>query len=149
MSAQAGVRLDDYDGLRTEYRATQAAVDDALERARRLRRLADEADQEAERGKRAMSEIGSLLGFAPQLSMDALDERLRGRRLQEIAIQVLVERHGTREPIHYRRWYDLLREAGHLIGGKDPVASFLATVSRAPDVERVGGRSGLYLVRRD
>jgi hypothetical protein len=48
--------------------------------------------------------------------------------------------------VHYREWYSLLRTAGYTVGGKDPVATFLASVSRAPHVESVGRRTGLYLL---
>jgi hypothetical protein len=46
--------------------------------------------------------------------------------------------------VHYREWYDLLVRDGHRIAGKDPVATFLAELSRAPEVEKVGRRTGLY-----
>lgn len=80
------------------------------------------------------------------MSMDGLDERLRGQRLQEIAVQVLAKSNLAGEPVHYREWYALLRTAGYTVAGKDPVATFLASVSRAPHIEPVGRRSGLYVL---
>lgn len=59
---------------------------------------------------------------------------------------MLSERHPKGEPIHYKQWYALLREAGYAVGGKDPMATFLASVSRSPAVQAAGRRSGLYLV---
>jgi hypothetical protein len=50
-------------------------------------------------------------------------------------------------PIHYREWYDLLRAAGNHVMGKDPVATFLNQINRAPEVQALGGRSGLYVLR--
>jgi hypothetical protein len=37
--------------------------------------------------------------------------------------------------------------AGHDVGGKDPLATFLAQVNRADGVESLGRRSGLYQLR--
>ncbi|MBV8217439.1 MAG: hypothetical protein JO325_03170 [Solirubrobacterales bacterium] len=80
------------------------------------------------------------------MCMDSLDARLRGRRLQEIAVQVLAEQHPGEEPVHYREWYELLRKAGYTVAGKDPVATFLASISRAAHVRPVGHRTGLYVL---
>lgn len=66
------------------------------------------------------------------------------QRLREVAIQVLKRRKGRRATVHYKEWYYLLVEEGHKVAGKDPIASFLTQVSRAPEVEKVGRRSGLY-----
>jgi hypothetical protein len=46
--------------------------------------------------------------------------------------------------IHYRAWFDLVREDGHQVGGKDPLATFLAQINRAPGVVSAGNRSGRY-----
>ena len=46
------------------------------------------------------------------------------------------------EAIHYKQWYGLLTAAEHRVAGKDPVATFLAQVHRAPEVERIGSRTG-------
>jgi hypothetical protein len=51
------------------------------------------------------------------------------------------------QAVHYRDWYGLLRAAGYRVRGKDPLASFLAQISRATDVEPVGSRSGKYRLR--
>lgn len=93
-----------------------------------------------------MRELAELLGIDPQLRLEELDARLRGQRLQEVAIRVLGERHPTGEPIHYKRWYAMLREAGYSVGGKDPLATFLASLSRSRSVRSVGRRSGLYVI---
>jgi hypothetical protein len=49
--------------------------------------------------------------------------------------------------VHYREWFALLLETGLRVAGKDPLGSFLTQVSRAPAVERVRPRSGLYRLR--
>ena len=38
------------------------------------------------------------------------------------------------------------RISGYTVGGKDPLATFLASMSRSERVEAVGRRSGLYLI---
>jgi hypothetical protein len=50
------------------------------------------------------------------------------------------------QPIHYRDWYQLLRDRGERIGGKDPLATFLTSLSRSDQVEAVGARTGLYRI---
>jgi hypothetical protein len=132
--------------LLTEYRALARSIAEQRERAERLRGLADQATAHADEQERALRELGELLGLDPQLRIEQLDARLRGQRLQEIAVRVLCERHPEDEPIHYKRWYALLREAGYAVGGKDPLATFLASISRSPLVRSVGRRSGLYVI---
>jgi hypothetical protein len=127
-----------------------ANVADQRDRAERLQDLADDARAQAEAQESALRELGGLVGIDPQLSMDQqLDARLRGQRLQEIAVRVLTERHPDGEPIHYKQWYALLREAGYSIGGKDPQATFLSSISRSPHVRSMGRRSGLYVITGD
>jgi hypothetical protein len=135
------------EALLAEYRAMAADVAEQRDRAERLQALADDARAQAEAQESALRELGGLVGIDPQLSMDQqLDARLRGQRLQEIAIRVLAERHPGGEPIHYKQWYALLREAGYSIGGKDPQATFLSSISRSSQVRSMGRRSGLYVI---
>ena len=70
--------------------------------------------------------------------------RLRGRRLEEVALAVLAEERGAGIEVHYREWFDLLRERGHLVAGKAPINTFLAQINRSRSVEPVGNRSGRY-----
>jgi hypothetical protein len=81
------------------------------------------------------------------MRIEQLDHRLRGRRLLEVAVELLANHAGSGVPIHYRAWFVLVQDAGHQIGGKDPLGTFLAQVNRAPEVEPVGHRSGLYQLR--
>jgi hypothetical protein len=115
--------------------------------ASRVRELADGLDSEVETNARLLRQMDELLGYAPQLSLDGLHGDLRGRRLQEIAVQVLRDKRGIGAEVHYREWYQLLVEAGARVAGKDPLASFLTQVSRAPGVESVRPRSGIYRLR--
>jgi len=125
----------------------QARVEQSRERAERLRALAEQAEQQAAAEEKLLRDLAGVLGLSPQTSIDDLDARLRGKRLREVAVRVLTDRHGAGEPIHYRQWYELVRGEGFAVAGKDPLATFLAQIGRAPEVDAVGRRSGLYLVR--
>ena len=47
----------------------------------------------------------------------------------------------------HREWYELVRRAGFVVSGKDPVANFLVQIARSPRVKKAGApRSGLYLL---
>jgi hypothetical protein len=91
--------------------------------------------------------MDEMLGLAPQLSLDALHGELRGQRLRETAVELLRQKKGVGSVVHYREWYSLLLEAGVRVAGKDPLATFLTQVARAPGVESVRPRSGLYRLR--
>jgi len=132
--------------LLAEYRSMAVNVSEQRERAERLQDLADDARAQAEAQEAALRDLGELVGIDPQMRLEHLDARLGGQRLQEIAIQVLVDRDPPGTPIHYKDWYRLLREAGYVVGGKDPQATFLASVARSPRVRSIGRRSGLYVI---
>lgn len=123
--------------LRAEATAARAEADALILQAQQ--RLADAVRLE----QRAL-DLDEVIGVAPQLSLVYEDEALRGQRLREEAVRILVERHGLGVPIHYRRWYELLREAGLRVFGKDPQATFLTEISRLAVVERVIGQTGTY-----
>ena len=132
----------------------------AREEAERLRvralELRARGDRWVERGEEALSEaarletrvreLDEMLGRAPQMRLDLQTEALRGQRLREAALAVLVEQVGTKRPIHYREWYRLLTDRGLIAAGKDPVATFLTQITRSPLIERVAGKGGVYQV---
>jgi hypothetical protein len=134
------------DAMRGEYRALAASIAQQRERAERLQELADHARSQADHDEQVLVGLAQVLGLDPQMCLEQLDERLRGQRLQEVAVQVLAEQRRPGEPVHYKQWYGLLRAAGYAVGGKDPLATFLATVSRSSHVRAIGQRSGLYLL---
>ncbi len=68
---------------------------------------------------------------------------LRGPDIRRAAVEVLLAHPERPEAMHYRRWFELLREAGHEVAGKDPLAVFLTQVSRSPLV-RKGTQAGVY-----
>lgn len=118
------------------------------DQADRLRALVDEIDRDVAETARLLRQIDEMLGRAPQLSL-SFDGELRGRELQRVAIELLrcEQADAVGEPVHYRDWYQLVVGAGARIAGRDPMASFLTHVSRAPGVESVKPRSGLYRLR--
>lgn len=138
--------------LSSELRAAaEAEREVALERveglraqAERLRAVADAADDDLTAATRLLSQLDEILGIAPQLSISEVDDALRGQRLRQVAIQVLKRRRGEGATVHYREWFELLVAEGHRVAGKDPVATFLTQLSRAPEVEPIGRRTGMY-----
>lgn len=68
---------------------------------------------------------------------------LRGARIREVAVEVLRERKEDRGVIHYKRWLELLEDAGYLVAGKRPEAVFLGQLMRSP-VVRATTRPGYY-----
>jgi hypothetical protein len=109
--------------------------------------LLEKVDDEVDGTARLLRGMDEMLGLAPQLSLDALHGELRGRKLQEIAIELLRQQRGVGAVVHYREWYDLLVAAGLRVGGKDPVGSFLTQIARAVAVESVRPRSGLFRLK--
>jgi hypothetical protein len=72
-------------------------------------------------------------------------EVLRGGRIREVAVPLLLASGRGSRPIHYRRWLELLHEQGYAIAGKDPAATFLTQVGRSPVVRRAD-RPGMYAI---
>lgn len=108
-----------------------------LERASKLLREADRLDHR-------VRELDELLGRAPQMRLELRSHKLQGHRLREEAARILLERRGLRVAIHYREWFELLREQGIEVAGKDPLATFLTQLTRSPVVLRVNGQQGIY-----
>jgi hypothetical protein len=139
---------------------SEAFATTAREEAERLRvralELRARGERWVERGEEALSEaarletrvreLDEMLGRAPQMRLDLQTEALRGQRLREAALAVVVEQVGTKKPIHYREWYRLLTDRGLVAAGKDPVATFLTQITRSPLIERVEGKGGVYKV---
>lgn len=114
--------------------------------AERLHDLVAKVDADVDETARLLRRMDEMLGIAPQLSLDAHEE-LRGQKLQEIAVELLRQKRGVGAVVHYRDWYELLLAQGIRVGGRDPIATFLTQIGRAPEVESVRPRSGLYRLR--
>ncbi len=132
------------DQVREEYPLVARRVEELRDQSQRLHALTERVDEELEEAMRMLRSIEEMLGIAPQLSIEAFSGELRGRRLREIAIQILRQRRDPGEIVHYREWYALVTGAGVRVAGKDPLATFLTQLSQAPEVESVRPRSGLY-----
>lgn len=117
------------------------------DQAARLHVLVEQVDAEVAENARLLRQMDEMLGLAPQLSLEALHGELRGQRLREIAVELLRQKKGIGVTVHYREWYELLLEAGLRVAGRDPIATFLTQIARAPGVESVRPRSGLYRLR--
>jgi hypothetical protein len=124
-----------------------ARLDALREQSRRIHELAEAIDRDVHDAANLLGAMDEMLGRAPQLSIESMHEELRGKKLQEIAVELLRRRHGSGTPVHYRDWFALLVDAGVRVGGKDPLATFLTQIARAPAVESVRPRSGLYRLR--
>jgi hypothetical protein len=103
-------------------------------------RLAEQLANE----QRLLREIEELQDRRPQLRLERLDRELKGRRLQEVAVEVLRRRSGGGAVVHYREWFLMLQAEGFEVGGRNPINTFLTNVNRSGSVRRVGERSGLY-----
>jgi hypothetical protein len=71
--------------LAEEFRSLAAQVAEQRQRSARLRALAEHA----ERDERMLAEIEAAVGPSAQTRIEDIDPRLRGRRLEEIAVGLL------------------------------------------------------------
>ena len=122
-------------------------LDQEREQLDALRQIAIGVEEQIIGLEQRLADINEVLGLDPQLRLDDSDVRLRGQRLEHVAISVLQDalQHDN-ETIHYREWFDLIRDRGYLVAGKQPLNTFLAQINRAKNVERVGKRTGIYRI---
>lgn len=111
-----------------------------------MQRIVSELGERLAQDESTLRDIDSVLGKAPQLRLEEGDLLLRGRRLEEVALRVLAEERGSEAEVHYQEWFELLREHGHLVAGKEPLNTFLTQINRSEAVERIGRRTGRYRV---
>ena len=138
-------------------RLVRAVAAERAELERHRTRLATEAGElraALARIERGLAEIDERRGLLDRIVPSAPAEpdprpapaaALRGPAIREAAVRALVERGG--ETLHYREWFELLRNSGHDVAGKDPLAVFLTQLSRSPAV-RKGTRAGVYELDR-
>src|SRR5438105_5134277 len=100
------------DQVRQEHPLVAQRVEELRDQSQRLHALTERVDEELEEAMRMLRSIEEMLGIAPQLSIEAFSGELRGRRLREIAIQILRQRRDPGEVVHYREWYALVTGAG-------------------------------------
>lgn len=135
------------ESLRREYEEMLVRLDRGRERAQRLRDLAEQATDQVVADERLVRSLAEILGVSPQATIHDLGGALRGQRLREVAVDVLKKHARPGDAMHYRDWYELVRGENIVVAGRDPLATFLAQVTRSDAVEAVGGRSGRYRLR--
>lgn len=132
------------EAVQAEYRQMHVRLEGGRQRASRLRELAEQAADQVAADERMLRSLAEVLGISRQSTVDELGGALRGQRLREVAVEILLRHHAPGAEVHYREWYDLLAAEGIAVAGRDPVATFLSQIIRADQVEAVGGRSGRY-----
>jgi hypothetical protein len=135
------------ESLRREHEQLLVRLARGRERARRLQDLADQAAEQVAADERMLRSVAEVLGLSPQATIDGLGIGLRGQRLREVAVEVLQRHVSPGQALHYRDWFALLQDENIAVAGRDPLATFLAQISRADEVEAVGRRSGRYRLR--
>jgi hypothetical protein len=71
--------------------------------------------------------------------------RLAGAELRETITRVALRHNAHGRPIHWRRWYGWLHDAGFDAAGKRPEATFLTQLGRSPLVRR-SDQDGVYVL---
>lgn len=95
-----GSRGDLESSLRGEYEMLLARVEAKREQSDRLRALADALEERTRRDEHLLEELAGALGIASQLRIEELSPRLRGQRLQEVAVEVLEAEWEANREIH-------------------------------------------------
>lgn len=134
------------DALLAERATLLARIEQQREQLVGLQSIVADLSDRVKLDEKMLDDIDSVLGKSPQLRLDDSDIRLRGRRLEEVAIEVLTSERGYEVEVHYREWFELLRSRGHLVAGKEPLNTFLTQINRSDSVERIGRRTGRYRV---
>jgi hypothetical protein len=129
--------------LERERRSLIERVAQLEQRAETHRTVLEQLESQLATDQALLREVEELTDRRPQMRLERLDRELRGRRLREVAVEVL-RRRGEGDTLHYREWFSLLRSEGWEVRGRDPLNTFLTEVGRADGVERVGQRTGLY-----
>jgi hypothetical protein len=129
--------------LERERRSLIERVSQLEQRAEAHRTVLEQLESQLATDQALLREVEELTDRRPQMRLERLDRELRGRRLREVAVDVL-RRRGEGDMLHYREWFSLLRSEGWEVRGRDPLNTFLTEVGRTDGVERVGQRTGLY-----
>jgi hypothetical protein len=132
------------DALLAERQILLGRVEQQREQLESLQAIVSNLSDHLTQDERLLNDIDSVLGRVPQLCLEDSNLRLRGRRLEEVALRVLADERGPQAEVHYREWFELLRSKGHFVAGKEPLNTFLAQINRSPAVERIGRRTGRY-----
>jgi hypothetical protein len=130
--------------LSEERGALVERIEQLQQRVELHRSVFEQLAEQLANDQRLLREIEELQDRRPQIRLERLDRELKGRRLQDVAVEVLRRRAGNDAVVHYREWFSMLRAEGFEVGGRNPINTFLTNVNRSTSVRRVGERSGLY-----
>ena len=136
------------DALLSQRRRLIERIESEQEELEVLRVVVESLADQLSRDEYMLRDIDSALGRHPQLCLEEASLRLRGHNLERVALKVLEEERGMDAEVHYKEWFELLRARGYLVGGKEPVNTFLAQIGRSNAVESVGRRTGRYRLLR-
>jgi hypothetical protein len=81
-----------------------ARLRDRQARIEQLRALLEVLEEQTARDEEQLREIEGLLGISPQLRIEDLNRRLRGQRLQEVALEILMARSWNSASAPARLW---------------------------------------------
>jgi hypothetical protein len=126
--------------LRRSLDEAQSRRDALLDRIRVLTELA--GGSEALAGRAA--DQSNVVAF-PEPATEPPHGYLRGSEIREVAVRVLRSVQPSPRPIHYSGWFELVRDAGYGVAGRDPLATFLTQIGRSPVVVR-GEEPGTYVL---
>ena len=73
---------------------------------------------------------------------------LTGPAIRMTAVAVVRDRPEGDGGLYYRRWLEIVENAGYEVGGQKPAATFLSQISRSPVIRRTT-RPGHYEIDRD
>jgi hypothetical protein len=133
--------------LRAELARIDASLQEVDERDALLDRLTEPTVEAARADLGGTPDRGTEAGADAGGPDESAASLLRGPAIRRTAVEVLLRHPQRPEALHYRAWYEALREAGYAVAGKDPLAVFLTQLSRSPAV-RKSSQSGVYELDR-
>jgi len=96
------------DALLAQRRRLSSRIEESIEEREALMAIVAGIDEQLARDEHQLAEVEAVLGTDAQLRLEQSDLRLRGRRLEEVATQILAEEVGEGGEVHYREWFALL-----------------------------------------
>jgi hypothetical protein len=117
-------------------RATRRELESELSVLERLARDSHAVDTSGADGETRQTRRLRVVSALPQGGGAANEIELKGAQVRETAVRVLVAAAQADQAVHYRTWFELLRQQGYVPAGKDPLATFLTQIGRSPVVQR-------------
>jgi hypothetical protein len=135
--------------LHAELERVERGLAEVDERHRLLDRLAPAPSPTAPTTASASGERGPTSAARSTVTVagGGSGEELRGPAIRAEAVRLLLADPAAPEALHYRDWFQRLRDAGFTVAGKDPEAVFLTQLTRSP-VLRKSTQAGVYELDR-